>query len=70
MINLKEKIEEIISRITAEPLSFKKLATTGSKSEVVVLFLAILHLIRQQIIEVNQNGHFEEITIARKAINA
>lgn len=65
MINLKEKIEEIVKRITNAPISFKKLSSTGKKGELVVIFLAVLHLVRQQIIDVTQNGHFEEITVAK-----
>jgi len=69
IINLKQKIEEIMSRITNMPISFKKLSSTGCKSEIIVLFLAILHLVRQQIIDVTQTSHFEEMTIVRHGAN-
>jgi len=65
MINLKEKIEEIVKRITNTPISFKKLSSSGNKGELVVIFLAVLHLVHQRIIDVTQNGHFEEITVAK-----
>ncbi len=65
MINLKQKIEEIMNRITSAPISFKNLSSSGTREEIIVLFLAILHLVRQQIIDVTQKNHFDEITVAR-----
>ncbi|MDO8557283.1 MAG: segregation/condensation protein A [Candidatus Jorgensenbacteria bacterium] len=66
IINLKEKIEEIISRLTEKPIMFSKLHSGKAKGELVALFLAILHLVRQQIIDVSQNEHFGEITVAKR----
>jgi segregation and condensation protein A len=66
IINLKEKIEEVLKRLTEVPRKFASLHT-GSRSEVVVLFLAVLHLIKEQLISVDQDSHFSEMTIVKKA---
>jgi chromatin segregation and condensation protein Rec8/ScpA/Scc1 (kleisin family) len=40
--------------------------TGRSRGELVILFLAILHLIKEQLISADQSGQFGEIEIARK----
>ncbi len=65
IINLKAKIEEVFARLTERPIGFGKLKDGKGKSEVVVLFLAVLHLIREQLISVDQPGQFGEITIVK-----
>ncbi len=67
IVNLRAKIQEIASRlITGAPTTFSNLhGGKGSRGEIVVLFLAVLHLIRQQLADVEQSGHFGEITIAK-----
>lgn len=66
IINLRTKIQEIASRLTSSPTTFSSLhGNTKAKGEIVVLFLAVLHLIKQQLINVEQTGHFEEMTIAK-----
>ncbi len=65
MANLKTKIEEVLSRLTDQPERFGALHQ-GTRSEVIVLFLAILHLIKEQLIGVEQSGHFAEMTIVKR----
>ena len=60
------KIEEVLKKITEAPLQFKNFAESGSRQELIVLFLAILHLIKDQLIEVDQKSNFHEMTIAKK----
>ncbi len=64
IINLKKKIEEVFSRLTQAPVKFKELHG-GNKKEVVVLFLAVLHLIRQQLITVEQEGRFSDMIVSK-----
>ncbi len=64
IINLKKKIEEVFSRLTQDPVNFKELHG-GNKKEVVVLFLAILHLIKGQLINVEQEGRFSDIMVTK-----
>lgn len=67
IINLKEKIREIISAVGKEPVIFKKLAEGKAKEELVVFFLAVLHLIKDRELSVSQERSFEDIRIARRA---
>lgn len=66
IINLKKKIEEVFQRLTHTPQSFKTLHK-GEKKEIIVLFLAVLHLIKQELVEVEQHGSFGDILISRKS---
>ena len=66
-INLKKKIEEILHRLSSSPTSFHKLKNKGTKEEIVVMFLAILHLIKDQLISVDQDSHFNDMKIAKRA---
>lgn len=67
IVHLKTKIEEVLKRLTDQPLSFQVLKSGQSRSETVVLFLAILHLIKERLIVVEQDAHFEEIRISRRS---
>ncbi|MEI6479715.1 MAG: segregation/condensation protein A [bacterium] len=70
IVNLRAKIQEIAARLTSAPTTFDKLhGGSGTRGEIVVLFLAILHLIKQQLVQVEQAGHFEEITIAKNNVD-
>jgi segregation and condensation protein A len=61
-INLKHKIEEVLKRLNETPQSFRNLHK-GEKKEIIILFLAILHLIKQELIEVRQEYIFGDILI-------
>lgn len=66
LITLEEKIEEIARRIKickSPGLCFDELAAQKSRSEIVVLFLAVLHLLSSQLIKIEQKDRFEKITI-------
>lgn len=65
IIDLKRKIEEILSRLTRNPLSFASLGGHKNKDEVIVMFLAILQLVKDQLILAEQNSHFGEIAISK-----
>jgi len=66
VINLKRKIEEILRKLTEAPTTLGKLRKSGTKGELVVMFLAILHLIKEQLVLVDQENNFEEIRIVKK----
>jgi segregation and condensation protein A len=65
LISLEEKIQEIINRVKKLQVSFKFQELTKGKprSEIVVLFLALLHLLTDQLIKVEQKKRFEGIII-------
>jgi len=65
IVNLRAKIEEVVAKLTNIPQKLKELHGEGSRTELVVLFLAILHLIKQQLVIVEQGNHFSDITIAK-----
>lgn len=67
VINLKEKIEEIFKKITEKPADLHNLHSGKDRNELIVVFLAILHLIKEQLIQAEQTGHFKEIQIAKIA---
>ncbi|MFA6365408.1 MAG: segregation/condensation protein A [Candidatus Paceibacterota bacterium] len=65
IINLRQKIQEVITHLSSTPINFSELHAGKGKGELVVLFLAVLHLIKQQLVNVEQGGHFEKIMIAK-----
>ena len=65
VVRLEEKIEEILMKVTAGIKSFGNLINEKSKKEVVVLFLALLHLLRDQHIHVEQPDRFGDIAIKK-----
>lgn len=65
-VTIEEKINELIARLhemTAQ--SFRSLASKKSKSEVIALFLAVLHLVRHNGVRVEQNDQFADIIIKK-----
>ncbi len=64
LITLEEKIEEIMNRLGPD-LSFDKLKKEKPRSEIVVLFLALLHLLTRQLIKVEQKNKFSNIMIEK-----
>lgn len=63
LVKLEEKIEEIIKYIEKGAGRFSKIAGQKSRPEIIVLFLALLHLLRDQIIKTEQNKEFDDIII-------
>jgi segregation and condensation protein A len=69
VINLKEKIAQILARVTHGGASLQALRGTGSREELVVLFMAVLHLVRDMRVSVEQDEGFGDIQIAGKREN-
>jgi len=65
LISLEEKIEEIMKRLGVESLKFEELTKEKPRSEIVVLFLALLHLLASQLVKVEQKKRFESIMIRK-----
>ena len=63
LITLEEKIEEIVSRLGIESFRFEELTKEKPRSEIIVLFLALLHLLAKQSIRVEQKEKFSDIMI-------
>jgi segregation and condensation protein A len=66
IVTLEEKIKEIVSRVKEiQATSFAHLSAERPKGEVIVTFLAILHLAREQLISLEQAGHLSDIIITK-----
>lgn len=65
LIKIEEKIEEIISKIQEGVKKFGHLIKEKPKKEIIAMFLALLHLLRDQLVEVEQEKGFSEITIKK-----
>jgi chromatin segregation and condensation protein Rec8/ScpA/Scc1 (kleisin family) len=64
VISLEEKMKEVLARIHGlTNQRFRDLSHGKNKEEIIVLFLAILHLIRDQLIRVEQKTHFDDMII-------
>ncbi|PIT92320.1 MAG: hypothetical protein COU08_03350 [Candidatus Harrisonbacteria bacterium CG10_big_fil_rev_8_21_14_0_10_42_17] len=65
-VSVEEKTKELLTRLSAViDQSFKALVGKADKSEVVALFLAILHLLRNKIIKANQESQFGDIVLKK-----
>ncbi len=66
IISIEEKIKEIVSRIQEfGESSLAGLSGSGSRSELIVAFLAILHLAHEQMIFLEQKSHFSDIMVRK-----
>ncbi len=66
VVSLEEKIREIINRLEAGVKnSFGKISEAKARSEVVVIFLAILHLAHEKLIKLEQVDNFSDIIIEK-----
>ncbi len=77
LVSLEEKIEELVgffakaisnknnSKEKTESINFKELNKEKNKSEIIVMFLAVLHLIQRQIVKVEQNKEFSDIILIK-----
>jgi segregation and condensation protein A len=66
IITLEEKIQEVFSRIQKEgDSSLNNLAIEKTRAEMIILFLAVLHLAREQFIRLEQIDNFSDIIIKK-----
>lgn len=64
VIGIKEKMEELLNRFKqGTENSFKDITQSKPKLEIIVFFLAILHLIRDRLITIEQRDRFSDIII-------
>ena len=62
VVTLESKIKELTGRMAqAAETSFKKAVSGKAKIEIIVSFLALLHLLRERIVKVEQNEIFGDI---------
>ena len=65
VITIEQKVKELMERFkeSAEN-TFSSLSKDKPKLEIIILFLAVLHLLKDRIISVNQNEPFADIVIS------
>jgi len=64
IITLEEKITEVMDRVKKEgDMQFKHLSGEKSRAEMIVVFLAILHLAREQLVLLEQLDNFSDIVV-------
>lgn len=67
VISIKEKMEELLGRFKQKAEdSFKNVIESKSRLEIIVFFLAVLHLIRDRLITTTQGDQFSDIIIKQK----
>ncbi len=70
VVSIEEKMEELLNRFKdAGQHSFRTLAQQKSRQEVIVLFLAILHLLKDRVVHVHQGEQFSDITVEQSTTN-
>jgi chromatin segregation and condensation protein Rec8/ScpA/Scc1 (kleisin family) len=65
-VNFEVYVSELISRIGRSVSKFASVAENRNKKEVIILFLALLHLLKDNKVSVSQSSPFSEITISSK----
>ncbi|HEY5221106.1 MAG TPA: ScpA family protein [Candidatus Paceibacterota bacterium] len=67
IVTLEEKISEVLGRIQKEgDMHFNNLSGEKSRGEMIVVFLAILHLAREQLVLLEQMDNFSDIMVKKK----
>lgn len=67
IVTLEEKISEVLARVQKEgDTHFKSLSGDKSRGEMIVVFLALLHLAREQLILLEQIDAFSDILVKKK----
>ncbi len=68
IVTLEEKISEVLGRIQKEgDMHFNNLSGEKSRGEMIVVFLAILHLAREQLVLLEQMDNFSDIMVKKKS---
>ncbi|MGC8651298.1 MAG: segregation and condensation protein A [Minisyncoccia bacterium] len=69
IISLEERIKELIERLThGTKFNLKDLSLNKEdKVDLILTFLAVLHLAKQKIIKLNQNNNFDDIWITNQS---
>lgn len=67
IISIEDKIKKIRERIIESVAKFSEIIKESSKIEMIVSFLALLELIKQRFVVIDQSEIFGEITISKSA---
>lgn len=64
LINFEKYVADLVDRIKGATFKFKDLSKNKQHQEIIILFLALLHLLKDNAIKVEQEGQFGEIIIS------
>lgn len=65
VMTLEQKVKELLNRLKEQAQhSFNSLSQNKPKLEIIMLFLAILHLLRERLIRADQADQFSDITVS------
>ena len=65
VMTLEHKVKELLNRLKEQAQhSFKNLSQDKPKLEIIMLFLAVLHLLRERLISADQSDQFSDISIS------
>jgi segregation and condensation protein A len=70
IMSLEEKMKDIVSRMHSVSQTTLQAMAGGSREEMVVTFLAILHLAREQLVFLEQSDRFSDIIVRKAASSA
>ena len=71
LMSLEEKINELMIRVDKVfKTSFNELTKDKDRSEIIVFFLALLHLLKDNLVHINQGDGFSDIEIVTTKSNA
>lgn len=66
VVSIEQKMEELLNRFKdSGKQSFRTMSEKKSRTEVIVLFLAILHLLKDRAVKVSQGERFSDITFEK-----
>ena len=66
IVTLEQRINEVLARLRElQEKSFVAFSGTESRGEIIVTFLALLHLARDQMISLEQESHFSDILVRK-----
>ncbi len=66
LVNFEEKVKELLERVDKTVnASFNEITSNKQRAEIVVLFLVILHLLKDSLITIHQENPFADITIGK-----
>lgn len=66
IVTLEEKIQEVLSRVLKEgDFDLKNISGERSRAEMIIVFLAVLHLAREQLVRLEQMENFSDIMVKK-----
>lgn len=67
LINFEKYVADLVDRIKGASFKFNDLSEDKERQEIIILFLALLHLLKENAVKVEQEGQFGEIIISPHA---